>query len=131
MKKFVPRALSLLFVLTMSLGLLASSPAKPTAPATKTPVVKAQTVCVCGAALDRKVFADTAGKRVYFCGTTCRDKFQKSPDKYLKDMEKQGITLEKAPAAKTPAPKTPAKKPAPVADHSDCSKCPSKGACGM
>jgi len=61
-----------------------------------------QTVCpVLGGNVDKKVFIDYQGKRIYFCCSGCEAEFRKDPEKYLKKIEAQGITLEKCPEAKT------------------------------
>ena len=61
-----------------------------------------QTVCpVLGGNIDKKVFIDYQGKRIYFCCPGCPAEFSKDPEKYLKKIEAQGITLEKCPEAKT------------------------------
>jgi YHS domain-containing protein len=61
-----------------------------------------QTVCpVLGGNIDKKVFIDYQGKRIYFCCSGCEAEFRKDPEKYLKKIEEQGITLEKCPEAKT------------------------------
>ena len=63
---------------------------------------KPQTVCpVLGGNIDKKVFIDYQGKRIYFCCSGCDAEFRKDPEKYLKKIEAQGITLEKCPEAKT------------------------------
>ena len=63
---------------------------------------KPQTVCpVLGGNIDKKVFIDYQGKRIYFCCSGCPAEFSKDPEKYLKKIEAQGITLEKCPEAKT------------------------------
>jgi len=63
---------------------------------------KPQTVCpVLGGNIDKKVFIDYQGKRIYFCCPGCPAEFSKDPEKYLKKIEAQGITLEKCPEAKT------------------------------
>jgi YHS domain-containing protein len=68
-----------------------------TAPATG----QAQTVCpVLGNKIDKKVFVDYQGQRVYFCCTGCVEPFKKDPAQYLKKLEEQGVTPEKAPAGK-------------------------------
>ena len=60
-----------------------------------------QTVCpVLGGNIDKKVFIDYQGKRIYFCCPGCSAEFSKDPEKYLKKMEAQGITLEKCPETK-------------------------------
>ena len=63
---------------------------------------KPQTLCpVLGGNIDKKVFIDYQGKRIYFCCPGCPAEFSKDPEKYLKKIEAQGITLEKCPEAKT------------------------------
>ncbi len=57
-----------------------------------------QTVCpVLGGKIDKKVYADYQGKRIYFCCPGCPAEFKKDPEKYLKKMEAEGITPEKCP----------------------------------
>lgn len=59
---------------------------------------KAQTTCpVMGGKIDRKLHADHAGKRVYFCCLACLKPFNKDPAKYIKKLEDAGVTVEKAP----------------------------------
>jgi YHS domain-containing protein len=66
---------------------------------------KAQTTCpVMGGKINKEIFADHDGKRVYFCCKACVAEFNKDPAKYIKKLEDQGVTLEKAPA-KEEAPK--------------------------
>ena len=60
-----------------------------------------QTVClVLGGNIDKKVYIDYQGKRIYFCCPGCPAEFSKDPEKYLKKMEAEGITLEKCPETK-------------------------------
>ena len=60
-----------------------------------------QTVCpVLGGNIDKKVYIDYQGKRVYFCCPGCPAEFSKDPEKFLKKMEAEGITLEKCPETK-------------------------------
>ena len=60
-----------------------------------------QTLCpVLGGNIDKKVFIDYQGKRIYFCCPGCPAEFSKDPEKYLKKIEAQEITLEKCPEAK-------------------------------
>ena len=57
-----------------------------------------QTVCpVLGGNIDKKVYVDDQGKRIFFCCPGCPADSKKDPEKYLKKMEAQGITLEKCP----------------------------------
>lgn len=63
-----------------------------------------QTVCpVLGGNVDKNIYADYKGQRVYFCCKGCDEEFKKSPEKYLEKMKSQGVTPEKCPAG---APKT-------------------------
>ena len=53
-----------------------------------------QTHCpVMGNEVDKEVFVDHKGKRVYFCCSPCIEKFEKDPDGHIKKMEDQGITF--------------------------------------
>ena len=67
---------------------------------------KVQTTCpVMDAKIDKKVFTDYEGKRIYFCCADCQAEFAKDPAKYLKKMADAGVTPEPTPAP--PAPKAP------------------------
>lgn len=80
---------------------LAGDEATLAVPATTT-VVKHQTMCpVMGGAVDKKIFVDYEGKRVYFCCMGCPATFRKNPVKYIKKLEAEGITLDKTPQAAT------------------------------
>ena len=60
---------------------------------------KAQTTCpVLGGNIDKNVYTDYKGKRIYFCCKGCDAEFKKDPGKYMKKLEEQGVTLEPAPA---------------------------------
>lgn len=60
---------------------------------------KAQTTCpVMGGKIDKAIFADYDGKRIYFCCKGCPAEFAKDPAKYVKKLEDDGVTLEKAPS---------------------------------
>jgi len=62
---------------------------------------KAQTTCpILAGQVDKSLYADYEGKRVFFCCASCKDDFNKDPAGYIKKMEDQGIVLEKTPAAK-------------------------------
>ena len=65
---------------------------------------KAQTVCpVMGGKVDKKIFVDVKGKRLYMSCPGCADKIKADPDKYIKQLEDQGVVLEKAPEPKKEA----------------------------
>ena len=79
--------------------------ADASATATTTLAVKAQTTCpIMGGKIDKNVFADYEGKRVYFCCAGCVAEFKKDPATHVKAMEDQGIVLEKTPATTTTVP---------------------------
>jgi len=50
-----------------------------------------------GGKIDRSVYTDHQGKRVYFCCPACVDAFEKDPASYIQTMESRGVVLEKAP----------------------------------
>lgn len=56
-----------------------------------------QTTCpVMGGKINKEVYADYEGKRVYFCCGGCINGFRKDPVKYVKKLEGEGVTLENA-----------------------------------
>jgi YHS domain-containing protein len=43
-----------------------------------------QTICpVMGAPVDKNIFIEYQGKKVYFCCTQCKGEFEKNPENYL------------------------------------------------
>jgi YHS domain-containing protein len=61
-------------------------------------VAKDQTKCpVMGGLINKNLYADHEGNRVYFCCPPCLKEFKKNPDPYVKKMKEQGITLTKSP----------------------------------
>jgi len=75
-------------------------PAVLTAPAKPTEGGGNQTFCsvMWGNPIDKSIYADSNGKRVYFCCNFCQTKFKENPEMYIKKLEDAGVTLEKAPA---------------------------------
>jgi len=67
----------------------------------ETALAKEQTICpIMGGKINKTVYADHDGKRVYFCCAGCIDPFKKEPAKYIKKLEGEGVELAKVPAAK-------------------------------
>lgn len=65
-------------------------------------LAKDQTTCpVMGGLINKKIYADYQGNRVYFCCPPCLKEFKKNPEKYVKKMQEQGITLAKSPDSGT------------------------------
>lgn len=59
---------------------------------------KKQTQCpIMGGAINKEVYVDYKGKRIFFAGKMCRDEFNKFPEKYMEKISKEGIILEDAP----------------------------------
>jgi YHS domain-containing protein len=66
-------------------------PATPKAPAEVNKTADAaagdtieQTTCpVMGGAINKKVFVEYKGKKVYFCCASCKGDFEKDPEKYI------------------------------------------------
>ncbi|MFA5110800.1 MAG: YHS domain-containing protein [Desulfobaccales bacterium] len=60
---------------------------------------KPQTACpVLAGNIDKQLYLDYQGKRIYFCCAGCDQEFKKDPAKYMKKLQEQGITLEPCPA---------------------------------
>ncbi len=57
--------------------------------------VKAQTECpVMGGKINKAIYADHEGKRIYLCCKGCIGAVQKDPAKYIKALEDKGVTVE-------------------------------------
>ncbi|WP_372796066.1 efflux RND transporter periplasmic adaptor subunit [Pontiella sp.] len=57
----------------------------------------AQTICpVMGNPVNKEIFVDYHGKRIYFCCAGCDSTFMENPDHYLQQMNAEGIELEEA-----------------------------------
>jgi YHS domain-containing protein len=80
------------------------------------PARKEQTTCpVMGGKVDKSLYLDVDGKRIYVCCKGCIATLQKDPTKYIRKLESEGVAIESAPA-NTNAVKTavaPAKAPGP------------------
>jgi YHS domain-containing protein len=70
--------------------------ATPNAGVEKAKQLKPQTTCpVMGGAIDKNLYFDYKGKRIYVCCEGCLAKLRKNPEKYLKKLEKMGQAAEK------------------------------------
>jgi YHS domain-containing protein len=57
-----------------------------------------QTDCpVMGGEINKEIFVDHEGKRIYFCCQSCVDTFKKDPAAYMKKLEASGVNLEGVP----------------------------------
>jgi YHS domain-containing protein len=62
----------------------------------KTEESKVQATCpVMGGKINKEIFADHEGKRVYFCCRGCVETFKKDPAKYVKKLEDAGVVLDR------------------------------------
>jgi YHS domain-containing protein len=52
---------------------------------------------VLGNPINKNVYTDYEGKRIYFCCAGCPQEFKKDPAKYMKKLEEQGVVPEAAP----------------------------------
>jgi hypothetical protein len=112
MKRIVAVVVGAILACTMVMAQDASK-----AEAKKAPEVKAQTTCPVleGQKIDKSLYVDFEGKRIYVCCKGCLADVTKEPAKYVKKLEDAGITLDKVPAAAPTAPAAPAAPAAPVA----------------
>jgi YHS domain-containing protein len=87
-----------MFIITLSLAAFAAGggwAAEPKAAAAGKP----QTTCpVLGGNVNKQVYADYKGKRIYFCCAGCDAEFKKDPEKYMKKLQEEGVKLEPCPA---------------------------------
>ena len=87
-------------LMLMGGGMAGAQEAQPVAKAAEAPAVKKQTACpVMGGQVNTNIYVDANGKRVYFCCNGCPAEFKKNPAKYIAKLEKDGVTLDKTPAA--------------------------------
>ncbi len=92
MKKLLIVVLGLVLTLSVAGAGLAADPPAQAQPQTTCPVL--------GNKINKDVYADYQGKRVYFCCSDCIGVFQKDPDKYLKKLSDQGVTPAARPTGK-------------------------------
>ncbi|MCX6998089.1 MAG: hypothetical protein NTV49_13655 [Kiritimatiellaeota bacterium] len=89
MKKLVIVMSAMLML--MRVGMAGAQAAPSGGPAAARPTVQKQTVCpVMGGEVNRDLFADFDGKRVYFCCKGCPAVFKQDPAKYIAKLEKDG-----------------------------------------
>lgn len=60
----------------------------------------AQKKCpVMSGSINKNIFVDYKGYRIYFCCSGCDSEFKSNPEKYLQKMKEQGVVPEKSPKA--------------------------------
>lgn len=115
MKKHLLLALVLSLSLIFSAAYAADEKAKTDTGAKKEEVKKddkaagkAQTTCpvMAGNPINKKLFVDKDGKRIYVCCKACIEKVKKDFDAIAKKLEADGITLAKSEEVKADSKKT-------------------------
>ncbi len=57
----------------------------------------AQSLCpVMGKEVNKDVYTDYEGERIYFCCAPCIEEFKKNPEKYMAALQEKGVILEAA-----------------------------------
>lgn len=56
-----------------------------------------KTCPVMGGTINKDIYADYEGKRVYFCCDACISTFKKDPAKYISKLEGEGVVLTNVP----------------------------------
>ncbi|MEW6657301.1 MAG: YHS domain-containing protein [Thermodesulfobacteriota bacterium] len=70
-------------------------------PLMESKAAKAQAACpVQGGKINKALYVDYKGQRIYFCCKECIPIFQKDPEAYLKKMREQGAVPERSPGGK-------------------------------
>jgi len=65
-----------------------------------------QTTCpVMGGKINKDLYVDHDGKRIYMCCKGCAASLKKEPEKYVEKMEEEGIVLDRVPPPKVEAKK--------------------------
>ncbi|MHB8067844.1 MAG: YHS domain-containing protein [Desulfobaccales bacterium] len=96
MKKMTMTILALVLAFTLAGAGWAAPP-----PLIEPAAGKTQAACpVQGGKINKDLYVDYQGQRVYFCCPACIDIFKKDPEKYLREMRQQGVTPERTPERK-------------------------------
>jgi|GEM_PF-1938531 len=75
-----------------------AEPIDQSQPTGASPAALAQAECpIMGGEIDKEVYVDHDGKRVYFCCPPCIKKFMRDPDLNIEKLEATGVVLEPAP----------------------------------
>lgn len=89
-------------VFLLGVGVVLAEEAQPVKTATEAPAVKKQAMCpiMTNNQVNKSLYVDVDGKRIYVCCKGCIGAVKKDPVKYIKQFEAEGITLDKAEPAK-------------------------------
>jgi YHS domain-containing protein len=89
------KKIKVVVVFAVMAGILFLGPGRMMATALAAPETKCP---ILGGDVDKKIYTDYKGQRIYFCCSGCVEKFKSDPEKYLKEMQAAGITPEKIPS---------------------------------
>ena len=93
--------ITVIVALVLALSLAGAGLAAPPPLMDRPQVGKTQVACpVQHGRINKELYADYQGQRVYFCCPECIPIFKKNPEAYLKRMEQEGVTPEKTPGGK-------------------------------
>jgi YHS domain-containing protein len=68
---------------------------------TKSQALKPQTTDVLsGKPINKSIYTDYKGKRIYFCCEVSKSQFNMDPERHIKTFQDQGVALEDVPAKK-------------------------------
>jgi YHS domain-containing protein len=94
--------------------------------------LKPQTTCpVMGNEINKSLYVDYNGKRIYVCCTMCLDSVKKDPAKYIKKLEKMGQSVETIAEAKGDSAKVAAKDSSAIPKKCSMAGDTSKKMCAM
>lgn len=95
------RMITVILALILAFSVASAGWAGPPPMIDKPMAGKAQVDCpVMSGKINKDLYADYKGQRVYFCCPGCVDVFKKDPEAYLKKMREQGVVPEKSPGGK-------------------------------
>jgi YHS domain-containing protein len=95
MKKVKSISLALVVAAAMAVSVATTGIAAPPAAQPQT-----QTTCpVLGGNINKNIYVDYQGQRIYFCCEGCIAEFKKNPEKYLEKLKEAGVTPEAVPGA--------------------------------
>ena len=89
------RSAAVVIALAMALGLLLSTSSLAADGAGQD---GKQSLCpVMNGNINKDLYVDVEGKRIYVCCAYCIEKIKSDPDSYIEKLEKEGVVLEKTP----------------------------------
>jgi len=92
------KVLNIIFIFLFAAAFLSADSGKDLRAAEKTKS-SVQTTCpVMGGEINKNIYTDYKGSRIYFCCSACPGEFKKNPEKYMKKLKDSGVVPDKTPA---------------------------------